>query len=267
MKILFICRENVGRSQMAEAIFKQLNDKHEILSAGTKVVSKDGESRHGQILKDLPAAENVILVLKEKGIQVAENTRTQLSPDLVAWADKIIVMAVHETIPDYLLKSQKVIYWKIIDPKGTPLDAHRQIMVQIEDLVRKFMKTILVDAVHCFVSKEGEIFKKMYDLLETYPNKKIIITGANEEEFKKFKLDKMPYEVFTLKHSPEKTNPRYYEILLSQFDLAKKEVVYFEHNPEAVKSSQSLGIETYFYDNDKKDLEGLKKFLDKNLTD
>src|SRR3990167_8876934 len=110
MKILFICRENVGRSQMAEAIFKQLNDKHEILSAGTKVVSKDGESRHGQILKDLPAAENVILVLKEKGIQVAENTRTQLSPDLVAWADKIIVMAVHETIHnnDFISPSNQI---------------------------------------------------------------------------------------------------------------------------------------------------------------
>jgi protein-tyrosine-phosphatase len=124
---------------MAEAIFKQLNDKHEILSAGTKVVSKEGESRHGQILKDLPAAENVILVLKERGIQVAENTRTQLSPDLVTWADKIIVMAEHETIPDYLLKSPKVTYWKIIDPKGTPLDAHEQIMVQIEGLVREFI--------------------------------------------------------------------------------------------------------------------------------
>ena len=69
------------------------------------------------------------------------------------------------------------------------------------------MKTILVDAVSCFVSEEGEIFKEMYELLETYPNKKIILTGANDEQFKEFGLDKMSYEVFTLKHNPEKTDP------------------------------------------------------------
>ena len=64
------------------------------------------------------------------------------------------------------------------------------------------MKTILVDAVDCFVSKDGEIFKEMHDLLETYQNKKIILTGANDEQYKQFGLDKMPYDVFTLKHNP-----------------------------------------------------------------
>lgn len=114
------------------------------------------------------------------------------------------------------------------------------------------MKTILVDAVDCFVSKEGEIFKDMHNLLEMYPNKKIILTGANDEQFKKFGLEKMPYEVFTLKHDPEKTDPKYFEAMLSHFNLTNKEVIYFEHNPEAVKSAQFVGINTYFYDNDKK---------------
>ena len=129
------------------------------------------------------------------------------------------------------------------------------------------MKTILVDAVHCFVSAEGIIFDEMYKLLETYPNKKIILTGANDEQFKKFGLDKMPYEVFSLKHNPEKTNPEYYNILLKKFNLDAKEVIYFEHNLDAVKSAQSVGIKTYYYyyDNDIKDLEKLKEFLDNNL--
>jgi hypothetical protein len=35
---------------------------------------------------------------------------------------------------------------------------------------------------------------------------------------------------------------------------------------DAVKSAQSVGINTYFYDNDTKDLESLKKFLDDNLN-
>jgi HAD superfamily hydrolase (TIGR01509 family) len=127
------------------------------------------------------------------------------------------------------------------------------------------MKTILIDAVDCFVSSEGKIFEEMHGLLESYPNKKIILTGANDEQFKKFGLDKMPYEIFSLKHNPEKTDPRYYETLLSHFNLKKEEVVYLEHNPKAVTSAQSVGIKAYFYDSEKKDLKGLKDFLDINL--
>ncbi len=129
------------------------------------------------------------------------------------------------------------------------------------------MKTILVDAVDAFVLElEGsfKIFKGMHDLLESFPNKKIILTGANDDQFKEFGLVKMPYEVFTLKHNPEKTNPKYYETLLTQFGLTKENVVYFEHNPEAVKSAQSVGINTYYYDPEKKDLEALRTFLAEN---
>lgn len=130
------------------------------------------------------------------------------------------------------------------------------------------MKTILVDAVDGFVieTKKGfQIFKEMHDLLETFPNAKIILTGANEEQYKKFGLDKMPYEVFTLKHNPEKTDPKYFETMLKNFGLSKDEVVYFEHNPEAVKSAESVGIKSYYYDPQKKDLVALKGFLTENL--
>ena len=105
----------------------------------------------------------------------------------------------------------------------------------------------------------------MYDLLETFPNRKIILTGANDEQFKKYKLDKIPYKVFTLKHNPEKTDPKYYKTLLQHFGLSKDEVIYFEHNPDAIKSAESVGIKSYHYDQKKKDLEALKKFLVRSL--
>jgi hypothetical protein len=53
--------------------------------------------------------------------------------------------------------------------------------------------------------------------------------------------------------------------MLEHFDLNKDDVIYFEHNPEAVKSAQSVGINTHYYDSDKKDLEALKSFLTENL--
>jgi len=130
------------------------------------------------------------------------------------------------------------------------------------------MKVILVDAVDGLVIENDgsfEIFEDMYKLLETFENKKIILTGANDEQFKKFGLDKMPYEVFTLKHNPEKTNTEYFKQMLGHFDLKVEEVVYFEHNPDAVKSAESIGIRSYFYDSAKRDLEALENFLKENL--
>lgn len=127
------------------------------------------------------------------------------------------------------------------------------------------MKTILVDAVDAFVieTENGfEIFDPMRKMLDEFPNTKIILTGANDEQFKKFRLDKMPYEVFTLKHNPEKTNPEYYKKMLEHFNLTSEDVVYFEHNPEAVKSAQSVGIKTHFWDNEKRPLRELSIFLE-----
>ena len=66
------------------------------------------------------------------------------------------------------------------------------------------MKTILVDAINGLIRKDGSIVEPMYELLESYPNAKIALTGANDEQFRQFKLDRSPYEVFTLKHDPEK---------------------------------------------------------------
>jgi HAD superfamily hydrolase (TIGR01509 family) len=129
------------------------------------------------------------------------------------------------------------------------------------------MKTILVDAVDGIVVEEGTsfvLFKEMHEMLETFPNRKIILTGANDEQYKKFGLDRMPYEVFTLKHNPEKTDPRYFEMMLEHFGLKSDEVIYFEHKLEAVKSAESVGIKSYHYDHEKRDLVGLKDFLSQN---
>lgn len=127
------------------------------------------------------------------------------------------------------------------------------------------MKIILVDAVDAFVIEGKGIFQEMYNLLETYENKKIILTGANDDQMVKFGLNEMPYEVFTLKHDPEKTDSNYFIKMLNHYGLTSDEVIYFEHNSEAVKSAESVGINSYHYDSSMKDLESLKNFIDSNL--
>lgn len=128
------------------------------------------------------------------------------------------------------------------------------------------MKTILVDAINGLVLEDGSILQPMYELLEQYPNNKIVLTGANDEQFKQFNLDQVPYEVFTLKHDPEKTDPKYFEILLEKYGLTSNDVIYFEHNAEAAKTAESIGITTYFYDHTKEDMQALKQFFDQNLA-
>lgn len=121
------------------------------------------------------------------------------------------------------------------------------------------MKTILVDAIN------GLILKEMYALLESYPNPKIVLTGANDEQWKQFNLDASPYEVFTLKHNPEKTDPKYFDMLFEKYNLKCEDVIYFEHSKEAATTAEAIGIETYFYDHTKRDILALKSFIDSNV--
>lgn len=126
------------------------------------------------------------------------------------------------------------------------------------------MKTILVDARNTFVIENG-INEDIKNLLDSYKNNKIILTNANEEEKIKLGIINMPYEVFSLSHKPNKTEPEYYKIMLNSFSLLPENVLYFEHNQEAIKSAELIGIKTHYYDKKSKDIKSLKEFLDNNL--
>lgn len=127
------------------------------------------------------------------------------------------------------------------------------------------MKTILVDAVGTFVIEGNGVYKPMFELLEKYPNRKIILTNANDEQLIPFSLTNLPYEMFTLKHNPDKVDTVYFQKMLQHYGLTVEDVIYFEHSLEAVKSAESLGIKSYHYDSLKQDLQALKAFLDENV--
>ncbi len=126
------------------------------------------------------------------------------------------------------------------------------------------MKTILVDAVGTFVVDE-KVFSPMHDLLEEYPNRKIVLTNANDEQVVSFGLTDLPYKLYSLKHNPDKVDPNYFKTMLEHFNLTSDNVIYFEHSKDAVKSAKSVGITSHYYDPEKKGLKALKTFLDDNL--
>lgn len=108
------------------------------------------------------------------------------------------------------------------------------------------MKTILVDAWNTFVTQDG-VFADMQNMLDEFDNPKIILTNANDEQLVQLGIVNMPY-------------PAYYTTMLQHFSLVADNVVCFEHNADAVKSARSVGIHTYHYDKDAKDLDALKDF-------
>jgi len=129
MKVLFVCVENAGRSQMAEAFAKTYGKgKVEALSAGT-----------------MPAKEVnpvVVQVMLEKGMDLSANKPKLITNQMVQDADTIIVMgcSAEGFCPAPLLN--KVIDWGIEDPKGKPAEKVREIRDEIEKKVKMLIDEI-----------------------------------------------------------------------------------------------------------------------------
>ena len=115
-------------------------------------------------------------------------------------------------------------------------------------------KVILVDAYHCLFTENG-INKEMQEILDSFPNRKIVLTNADDEQMLKFGIDKSPYEVFSLKHNPNKTDSGYYEKMLEHFHLKPSDCSYIEHNKDAITQAEKVGIKSFHYKNNEELLE------------
>jgi len=135
--MLFICKSNFGRSQIAETLFNQISKKHKAVSAGTEKGRVTGHK-----LKDFPEHSNLFICMDEVGFNIRENIVKLLTPEMVRDADKIIVMAEKETWPDYLKQSDKIVFWEIEDICGQSLDKFRKVRDQIKSLIENLVKEI-----------------------------------------------------------------------------------------------------------------------------
>jgi len=132
MKILFICKSNTGRSQMAEAFFNKISNNHTSFSAGTLVGEREGTIIH----------EYVIESMRQLGFDLSKNVRKQLTPSMVNEADKIIIMDEEKNLPDYLKESSEKTFWDVEDAVGTSLELHCKIRDQIKMLVKQLINDI-----------------------------------------------------------------------------------------------------------------------------
>ena len=133
MKVLFLCKGNVGRSQLAEEVFNSHSD-HKAISAGL-TVEKYGID--GLTIADMKNIEphaksypSLMAITKDLGFDINNNSINQVTPELAGTADKIILLD-SMTPPDYLLNNDKVERWSITDPLGKSEDEARQIGLKI----------------------------------------------------------------------------------------------------------------------------------------
>jgi protein-tyrosine-phosphatase len=128
MHILFVCRANVGRSQAAATFYNQLVPGHGA-SAGTIV------DIEGQKIGERPGAANMITVMREHGLDISDNIRTQVTEELLKHYDRVIVMAEPETIPGWLKAHKKTEIWAIKDAKGVNIPGTRKIAAELKSRV------------------------------------------------------------------------------------------------------------------------------------
>ena len=137
MKVLFVCNANMGRSQVAEALFNQLSNEP-ATSAGTRadeIVERTKPS--SRRLKD--GGSSAISYMSEQGADISEKTRDQLTLEMVQEAGKVIVIADEDTWPDYLRNSDKVVVWTIQDTRGMGPDSARPLYDEIKRRVRELV--------------------------------------------------------------------------------------------------------------------------------
>ena len=130
--VLFVCVENAGRSQMAEAFARKHGMNAQ--SAGTIPLTRINPT--------------VVDAMRERGIDISFNRPKTLTPELIRDASIVVTMgcSIEEACPKPIIAQmqKKLIEWHLEDPKGKPLEEVRKIRDEIESKVRDLSKSTKV---------------------------------------------------------------------------------------------------------------------------
>jgi len=134
MKVLFVCKSNFARSQIAEAIYNNLTKSKDAKSGGI-AVEKEWVGQPISKFKN-----HVVSSMKEIGLDLSKSKPKQITKKLVGWADKIVVMEKDKSLwPVFLKDSKKIISWDISDPRGTGLNFHNKVRNEIKKKIEDFL--------------------------------------------------------------------------------------------------------------------------------
>jgi arsenate reductase len=120
-RVLFVCVQNAGRSQMAEALFAHAaGGRHESRSAGSVPASA--------------VHPEVVAVMRELGVDLEERVPRLLEREDAEWADVVVTMGCGDACP--YIPGKRYVDWDLQDPAGRPIEAVRAIRDDIDARVR-----------------------------------------------------------------------------------------------------------------------------------
>lgn len=123
--VLFVCRHNTGRSQMAEAYLRLFaGDEVEVVSAGTEAA-------------DAPDP-GVVRAMAEDGVDISTARPKLLDPNVVARADRIVTMGCDVRGVPRIDDD-----WGLPDPKGQPPERVREIRDIVKEKARVLATSML----------------------------------------------------------------------------------------------------------------------------
>jgi arsenate reductase len=117
VRVLFVCVQNAGRSQMAEALYERAGG--EARSAGTAPADRV----HAEVVE----------VMREVGIDLEDRKPHRLDDADAEWADVVVTMGCGDACP--VLPGKRYVDWALDDPAGKPLDEVRRIRDEIAERV------------------------------------------------------------------------------------------------------------------------------------
>ncbi len=109
-RVLFVCLQNAGRSQISEALFaRDAAGRHEARSAGTA----PGDRVHPEVVE----------ALREIGIDLSTRLPRRLTDEDAEWADIVVTMGCGDECP--FIPGKRYLDWDLPDPKDRPLEEVR----------------------------------------------------------------------------------------------------------------------------------------------
>ena len=125
-KVMFACKKNSCRSQMAEGFAKTLGkDKIEVTSCG---------------LEASRVHPTAIAVMEEIGIDITDQTSKPISDFIAEDYDAVISLCgCGVSLPEGWILRDIFEDWQLDDPDGQPLDTFRRVRDEIKDRVEKLI--------------------------------------------------------------------------------------------------------------------------------
>jgi arsenate reductase len=121
---LFVCLQNAGRSQMSQALFERAAEgRHQARSAGTTPADR--------------VHPEVVEVMGEVGIDLADRVPHGLTEEDARWADVVVTMGCGDKCP--YIPGRRYVDWDLPDPSGRPAAEVRATREEIERRVSELV--------------------------------------------------------------------------------------------------------------------------------